>query len=182
MALSDVHKWKHWVKVNSCAPTTLCISAVNTCDFPVVFYPICFKFLSYVAGVEIKIEKSNRNQKLKFQIELPISKLPSLGQQDKKCLKGSQKCVFFPVKLVVNQLYLNAWTSWIKSNETIALCGCTLLFVPTVIPNLNWQNLKRNCCSSNFFKSNAVNTWWKSQVNFSWHENSHHFYDFYKWP
>lgn len=87
MALSDVHKWKHWVKVNSCAPTTLCISAVNTCDFPVVFYPICFKFLSYVAGVEIKIEKSNRNQKLKFQIELPISKLPFLGQQDKKCLK-----------------------------------------------------------------------------------------------
>lgn len=56
--------------------------------------------------------------------------------------------VFFPVKLVVNQLYLNAWTSWIKSNETIALCGRTLLFVPTVISNLNWQNLKRNCCTN----------------------------------
>lgn len=99
MALSDVHKWKHWVKVNSCAPTTLCISAVNTCDFPVVFYPICFKFLSYVAGVEIKIEKVKKKPKIKIQIELPISKLPSLGQQDKKCLKGSQKCVFFPCQI-----------------------------------------------------------------------------------
>lgn len=30
---------------------------------------------------------------------MPISKLPSLGQQDKKCLKGSQKCVFFPCQI-----------------------------------------------------------------------------------
>lgn len=125
-----------------------------------------------------QIETKNLNSDWIANFKVTISR--STRQEMSK--RVSKMCFFSPVKLVVNQLYLNAWTSWIKSNETIALCGRTLLFVLTVIPNLNWQNLKRNCCSSNFFKSNAVNTWWKSQVNFSWHENSHHFYDFYKWP
>lgn len=43
--------------------------------------------------------KVKQKPKIKIQLELPISKLPSLGQQDKKCPKGSQKCVFFPCQI-----------------------------------------------------------------------------------
>lgn len=61
MVFLDVYKWKYWVKVNFCVFIILCISVVNICDFLVVFYLICLKFLLYIVGIEIKIEKLNRN-------------------------------------------------------------------------------------------------------------------------